>query len=397
MYHITVVSFSRHQGFGGWHTPTHGRARPEQWNGFLKSEGNGTLVLYLKQLSISTLHPSFLDLKKPLVNDRPSVVITKKVNAKLSSTSSVVVVVHKHIRITVRENSRVSRTVNVAVASEKLLAATLHHRLARLVNIRTSDRSRAADHGAVSAVDALAASVESGPEVEVVAVLGDDGSLDGAAVVRARGDGDEVVRIDGLAGRRVQLDELETAPEGAEGEPPFAVGSDVEVGVDGVPAAVGEGLDHEAEVGPGAGSTGLAGCEEDSRARGAEAGGGVVHVVLAVVVGEVGSPEVLVAFGVGGCPGGAVGEGGADVLPGGAVGGGLQTDAVGCEGGEVSAIWFLDNGWVVDEGITLDGTRVDSTLLETEGRRCQSANSKETTSEEGTNRHHDEVFVSECL
>ena len=31
-------------------------------------------------------------------------------------------------------------------------------------------------------------------------MLGDDGGLDGAAVVGARGDGDEVVRINGLAG-----------------------------------------------------------------------------------------------------------------------------------------------------------------------------------------------------
>lgn len=362
----------------------------------MKSKGNGVLVLFLKQLLISiSHHPIFLNLRFRLVNNRPSIVITKKVDTKLRSPSSIVIMVNKHISITVRENSRVSRTMDVTVASKKLLAAALHHRLARLVDVRASDRSRAADHGAVSAVDALAARVESGPKVEVVAVLGDDGRLDGAAVVGARGDGDQVVRVDGLAGRRAQLDELETAPERTESEPPLAVGSDVEVGVDGVPVAVVERLDHEAEVGPGAGGTGFAGCEEDCRARGAEAGGGVVHVVLAVVVGKVGGPEVLVALCVGGCPGGAVGEGGADVLPSGAVGGGLQTDAVGGEGGEVGAIGFLDDGRVVDEGVTLDGARVDSTLLESEGRRrCQSTNGKETTSEEGTDRHHDEGSVS---
>lgn len=146
--------------------------------------------------------------------------------------------VDKHVRIIVSEHGRVAGSVDVAVASKQLSTAALHHRLAGLVDVRPSDTGRATDHGAVSALYALAAAVERDPEIEVVAVFGDVGSLDGAAVVGTSGDGDEVVRVDGFAGRGTQLDELQTAPERAEGEPPLAVSGDVEVGVDGIVVAV---------------------------------------------------------------------------------------------------------------------------------------------------------------
>ena len=109
------------------------------------------------------------------------------------------------------------------------------------------------------------------------------------------------------------------------------------------------------------------------------------------MIRQIRRPQVLVALGVGGRPSSAVGERSADILPGGAIGRCLQADAVGCESSEVGAIGFLDDGWVVNEGITLDRTRVDSPLLE---RRCQSADGKKTTSEEGAKRHHNEGFVS---
>lgn len=115
------------------------------------------------------------------------------------------------------------------------------------------------------------------------------------------------------------------------------------------------------------------------------------------MVGEVWRPEVLVAVGVGGCPRGAVGEGGADILPGNAVGGGLEADAVGGEGCEVGAIRLLHDGRVVNEGVTLDRAGVDSTLLEMgclEMMRCQSTDGEKTTGEEGADGNHDEVSVS---
>src|SRR5690606_1133125 len=87
-------------------------------------------------------------------------------------------------------------------------------------------------------------------------------------------------------------------------------------------------FDDQALVGPRAGGAGRAGGQEDRRAVGAEGGGRVVHVVAAVDVRDVGRPQVVAAVGVGVGPRGAAGEGRAGVAPGGAVGGGLERDAV---------------------------------------------------------------------
>jgi len=181
-------------------------------------------------------------------------------------------VIDKHVSIVISEDCRVSRAVDVAVASENLGTAAFHHRLARLVYVRTGDLRRAADHSAVSTCSALAAAVKGGPEVEVVAVLGDEGRFDGSSIVGTSGDRGDAVLVDGFAGRGAQLDQLQTAPERAEGEPPSAVGCHVEVGVDGIVVAVDERLDDEAVVGPRAGGTGLAHCEEDTGSGRSKAG-----------------------------------------------------------------------------------------------------------------------------
>jgi hypothetical protein len=107
--------------------------------------------------------------------------------------------VDQHISITISKDSGMPRPRNIAMASKKLSATAIYHRHASFVNVRAGDAGGATYHGTVSAVDALAAAFESGPEVEVVAVLGDDRRLDGTAVVETSGDGDEVVRVDGLA------------------------------------------------------------------------------------------------------------------------------------------------------------------------------------------------------
>jgi hypothetical protein len=147
------------------------------------------------------VHPSPSDplAQHTSVNSRPAVVVADKVEAELSSTSSIIVMIDEHISIVISENSRVARSMDIAMASKKLGATALHHRFASLVNVRASDASRAANHSAVRAIDSLAAAVESGPEVEVVAVLGDVGRLDGTAVVGTSRDGDEFVCVDGLA------------------------------------------------------------------------------------------------------------------------------------------------------------------------------------------------------
>lgn len=291
--------------------------------------------------------------------------------------------VDEHVSVVIGEDSRVARSVDVAVAGQKLSPAAFHHGRASLVSVGAGDTARTSDHGAVGAIDSLAAFVESGPEVVIVATLGDVWSFDGAAVGRARGDGDEIVAVDGLTGRRAQLDKLEARPEGTEREPPLSVSVDEEVRVDGVVVATVGRLDHETHVGPRAGGASLACGEEDRRMSPAKGRGRVVHVVLAVMVGEVRCPQIFVAIGVSGRPRGAIGECGADVVPGGAVRGCLETNAVGCEGSEISAIGFLNYSGIVDEGVAIDRTRVDGSLLQGRGERSDGEDASSEDAVEG--------------
>lgn len=99
---------------------------------------------------------------------------------------------------------------------------------------------------------------------------------------------------------------------------PFRI--DVEVGINGIAVAAVSGLHQKTEVSPRAGGTSLARGEGDSGSRCAKAGGREVQGVLAVMVGEVRCPQVLVAIGSGGRPRSAIWECSADVLQGGAVG-----------------------------------------------------------------------------
>lgn len=101
------------------------------------------------------------------------------------------------------------------------------------------------------------------------------------------------------------------------------------------------------------------------------------------MVGEIRCPQVLVAIGVGGRPRGAIGECGADVVPGGAVRGCLQTNAVGCESGEIGAIGFLDYRGIVDEGVAVDRTRVDRSFLQRRGERSDGENTPGKDAVEG--------------
>lgn len=151
-----------------------------------------------------------------LVDRGPPIVVTNEVDTKLSSTSSIVIMVDEHITVSIGENSRMARTVNIAVAGEKLCAAAVHHRHAGFVDVGAGYGGGATNHGAVSALDALATAVEGGPEVEVVAVLGDERRLNGTTIVGTGGDGDDTVTVDGLTGGRTQLYKFEAGPERAE-------------------------------------------------------------------------------------------------------------------------------------------------------------------------------------
>ena len=198
-------------------------------------------------------------------------------------------------------------------------------------------------------------------------MLGNVGSFDGAAVGRACGDGDEVVAVYGLTGRRAQLDELKAGPEGSERQPPLAISVDEQVRVDRVVVAAVRRFDYETQVGPRAGGASFTRREKDRGPRCAEARGRVVHVVLAVMIGEIRRPQVLVAIGVSSRPRSAIRKCSADVIPGDAVPRCLETNAVGREGSEIGAIGFLNYSGIVDEGVAVNRTRVDGSLLQGRG------------------------------
>ena len=73
----------------------------------------------------------------------------------------------------------------IAIAGDKLGAATVDHRFAFLVHIGTGDVFRAADHDAVGAADALAGSGPGDKEVIPVAIANKEGGLDGPLRSRA--------------------------------------------------------------------------------------------------------------------------------------------------------------------------------------------------------------------
>jgi hypothetical protein len=126
------------------------------------------------------------------------------------------VVVNEHIIIAISQNSRVARCMNVDIASEKLGATTIHHGLASLIDVRISDLGEAANHSAICALNSLTAAIESGSEIKVVAMLSYEKRPDGTTIVRTSSDGYDVTFVDGLAGRRTQLNKLEVRPKGAQ-------------------------------------------------------------------------------------------------------------------------------------------------------------------------------------
>lgn len=238
-----------------------------------------------------------------------------------------------------------------------LSAAPIRHAHAVLVHVRARDAGRSANHGTVRARRPVAASVKGYPQIVIVASTSDVGRLDCAVVVGAAGEGDEV-RAGALSGARVDRDHLDTRPEGAKGEPPVARGIDNEVGVDCVVVNRVGRLDDQALVGPRSRGGGRARGQEDGRLARAKRRRGVVHVVLPVVEGDVGGPEVGVAAGVWRRPGRAVGERGAGVAPHGAVGRCLQRHIGSRVGHDIGAARALEDGWVVDGSATRNGARV---------------------------------------
>src|ERR1700677_4064722 len=112
-------------------------------------------------------------------------------------------------------------------------AATLQHRLAVFVPVRTLDPVGSADANVVGRGDALAALVEADEEEELAIVLEDRGSFDRAPVATGERDARRI-RADELAGFRVELAQLDAGPERAEGEEGAPVRRIDAEGVDGV-------------------------------------------------------------------------------------------------------------------------------------------------------------------
>lgn len=243
------------------------------------------------------------------------------------------------------------------MASHHLGAAPIRHAHAVLVHVRARDAGRSANHGTVRTRRPIATSVKRYPQIVIVASTSDVWSLDCAVVVGAAGDGDDA-GAGALSCARVDRDHLDTRPEGAKGEPPVARGIDNEVGVDCVVVNGVGRLDDHALVGPRSRGCGRTRGQEDGRLTRAKGRCGVVHVVLPVVEGDVGGPEIGVAASVRCRPGRAVGERGAGIAPHGAVGRCLQRHVGSCVGHDIGAARALEDGWVVDGSATRNGARV---------------------------------------
>lgn len=282
------------------------------------------------------------------------------------------------------------------MAGHHLGTASIRHAHAALVHVRAADAGRSANHGAVRARGAGAASIEGYPQVVVITAASDVGCLHCAVVGSAARQGDEA-RSGSLARAGVYLDHLDAGPERAEGEPPVARGVDDEVGVDGVVVNGAGRLDDQALVGPRPRGGGRARGQEDGRLLRAEARRRVVQVVLVVVEGDVRGPEVGVAVGVRRRPGCAVGERGPGVAPRGAVGGRLERDVGPRVGHDVGAARALDDGGVVDGGAARNGARVGILCAYTRGDGRDGQHAAEKSFPHGSHREKTSEVALESL
>src|ERR1035437_861215 len=178
-------------------------------------------------------------------------------------------------------------------------AAAFGEGLAVLIQVRSGDLAGAANHHVVGAIDAAAAAVVRNEEVPPSVVLHDERGLDGAADGLLAGAAAERVQggvlLRGLAGIGVETAHLDSAPEAAPVQPDGIRVFHHQVGVDGVPIVLGlERAEHHTFVGPGVlGVGGIereVGGEPDGGVAAAEGGEGVVEVIFAFVIGDVGGP-----------------------------------------------------------------------------------------------------------
>src|SRR5450759_3436905 len=178
-------------------------------------------------------------------------------------------------------------------------AATFGERLAVLIEVGSGDLPGTAGHHIVGAVDAAAAPVVGDEKVPPGIVLHDERGFDGTADGLLAGTAAERVQggvlIRGLTGIGVEAAHLDATPEAAPVQPDAILVFHHQVGVDGVPIVlVLERAEHHAFVGPevlgvGGIERGVGG-EPDGGVAAAEGGEGVVEVVFAFVIGDVGGP-----------------------------------------------------------------------------------------------------------
>lgn len=100
-----------------------------------------------------------------------------------------VVMIHKHITITISEYSIMTRSMNRAVARHHLCSSTLHHVRACLVEIRTLYILGATNHDAISAGGTLATAIKGRPKIVVAIFAMDEWCFHGTAVVGTSGNG----------------------------------------------------------------------------------------------------------------------------------------------------------------------------------------------------------------
>ena len=209
----------------------------------------------------------------------------------LLGSERVVVVVHHNTKVLIHVDTGATGTEDLTVAREEHGTASLLAVLAIGINKITEASGRAADADVILGTSGrVVLGVTAGDtsrveEVVEVTVLELVGTL--LAVVKSRVPGDLVGN--GAANLEGSLhdDLLDITPEGAEDEDVLA--ADLDVGrVDAVVGVIG-GNSNCAMIGPAAWVQSLGGCNSNLRVLGAELREHVVHIVLVVLIVNIGS------------------------------------------------------------------------------------------------------------
>ena len=212
----------------------------------------------------------------------------------------IVGVIDQYRRVALLVNGVVAGTPPAFAAFEDKRPATLHHGLAVSIHIRPGDLRGTPDHDAIRAEEAPAAEVEGDEEVVIAVPLDDERRFNGGVARLGRQRIERGIRRR-LHRRRVEADQLDAAPKRAKTEPQLPGSVLHDVGINGVIVIRFFGLDDDAFVHPGVvGILGVqcgVGGKSDRRDVAAKTGNGVVEIVFALIIEDVGRPEVPIISG----------------------------------------------------------------------------------------------------